>query len=390
MKSPLVFLLAGSFLLQMVQLGVFPIFVAQILAAKNTGVSTIGLYLAIPWIALLILGPLVPRLFNRFGFVKMNAIGLALSFLSLLILTKSESNISIVISSIMMGMGLIIRWILSDTLVIQFSSENKKGSMIGIHEALMGLGIGCGPLVFTIMDLEHVALASLALCSLGILCFLKMHLLEAQDIDQHASIIAPEQSIIDLRTLLRTNPFWVFTLAAAFVAGFIESASVGLFPLSFDDAGFSLSTAALLVSSFGFGGTILQPPLGWGADRYGYRKMQMLCISTIIFTSVIVLANMNSLPLLYVAIFLMGAAAGGLNTLAVIQAGKLLHAKTVPMVMTIIAMLYTVGSIAGHILSGLSLQAVPVFGIFWGFIFICILLGGLNYLMRMRSSSEVQ
>ena len=57
-----------------------------------------------------------------------------------------------------------------------------------------------------------------------------------------------------------------------------------------------------------------------------------------------------------VALFILGGAAGGLNTLAVIEAGQTLDKSKVPAAMTAIAMLYTLGSIVGPITSGAVLD----------------------------------
>jgi MFS family permease len=126
-----------------------------------------------------------------------------------------------------------------------------------------------------------------------------------------------------------------------------------------DGFGVNLAISANLVSAFVFGGTILQPPLGYLSDRRGYGFAQAVCAVAILAAGVISIVAGSSIWLLFPALFLMGGAAGGLNTLAVIQAGKELDRPRIPAAMAAIAMLYTMGSIAGPVISGAMIE-LPV------------------------------
>ena len=70
----------------------------------------------------------------------------------------------------------------------------------------------------------------------------------------------------------------------------------------------------------------------------------------------------------------MGGAAGGFNTLAVIQAGRDLERSTIPSAMAAIAMLYTLGSIAGPVISGAMIELPQKTAMIMEFMTIAVLL----------------
>lgn len=341
---PLIF--AGSLIFQIVQIGSYPILISQFLAQDGVSTAVIGWLLAISWIAVFALGPFVPRIVHGLGYKLVNLVATAFSLAALGLLLVSSEPFSIFISAIFMGVGLILRWINLDTLVVHASDEAGRGKIIGLHEALMGFGIALGPLLFLIPDLRVVTFVSLTLVAIAQFSFLLAEMPSpAED--------GEEKHESDGRRWGGFKPQTIaIALAAAFVAGFVENSSVALFPLHFEAFGYPLSASAVLVSAFGFGGTLLQPPLGHLADRYGYVFAQLACVAGVVASCIAIVALERHQYALLPALFILGAAGGGLNTLAVIEAGKTLGMNHMPAAMTAIAMAYTVGSIGGPVASG--------------------------------------
>ncbi len=332
---------------------------------------TIGIFLAISWVAVLLVGPVVPRLIRQTGFNAANASSSLATGAAVVLLLTSTAHPVVLLSAILMGIGLIIRWVSCDSLVVELSSTQNRGRMIGLHEALMGLGIAIAPLLFVFFSLEGVLWSCIVIAVAGQLLF---SLLAAR-----ASISAEPPSEKKPTSIPYSLIF--VALAAAFVAGFIENSAIALFPLYFESFGLNLATSALLVSAFGFGGTVLQPPLGYISDRKGYRFAQMLCALAIVVTGALAVFYQDEIWVLLPALFLMGGAAGGFNTLAVIQAGRDLERSTIPSAMAAIAMLYTLGSIVGPVISGAMIELPQRTAMIMEFMTIAVLL---LFLMVLR------
>lgn len=342
----------GSLFFQIIQLGCFPILIGQILVHQNVSKIVLGSVLAIPWLSVLLFGALVPALIRRLGSDITNVVGFVLTTIGIILIIANESLTMIVASTICIGAGLIIRWVNCDTLVIELSDKGSNGRAIGIHEALMGLGLALGPLLFTIATLDQVKIICLILALFGQISFLFAFRRLAETSPSERD---PANAFEFFRLI-------AVALAAAFVAGFIESSATALFPIHFGSFGFSLSAAAILVSSFGFGGTLLQPSLGALADKKGYDFTQMLCALVILLSCIVLVVWPRHQTILFVTLFIFGGAVGGLNTLAVMQAGKILSNNKIPAAMTAIAMLYTLGGVIGPFLAASSIDFFSNFG----------------------------
>lgn len=337
-------LLVGSFFAQIVQVGVFPLFLAQSLSKLGISLTSIGWLVGSQWLAVLILAPLVPRLSNRFSLEAINRFSGLITLIGLLFLLTNQL-VLVMLSAPLVGIGLIQRWIACDVLVVRLSPPERLGRMIGIHEALMGFAIAVGPLLFAWFTLPQVLIINLFVIALSTLLFFFIkettHTEEAEE-----------------KPLARADYFLIkIALIAALTGGFIETAAVAFFPFYFEETGFPLMESAFFVASFGLGGTLLQLPLGWFADKVGFRAAQLV-VSLIALAALgaITLQGM-SFDLLLIVLFVLGGAVGAFNTLAVLQAGAQISHNRSAGAMAAIAFAYTLGGIVGPVVSAWTLES---------------------------------
>nr|WP_306269176.1 MFS transporter [Pararhizobium sp. IMCC3301] len=375
-KPQTIALFSGSLLFQIIQVGTYPILISQFLSRSSVSNFAIGLFVSVAWIVVFAAGPFVPRLLASVGTGRANTIAFGFTLISLVLLVLSSTPVVILVSSVAMGLGLIIRWIVCDTLVVHVSEPGIRGRMIGLHEALMGLGIGLGPLLFVGSQLETVTWICIGIAITGQLAFLNT---ASGLVREAAGTDAQPQA--QQRFLIQVI---LTALVAAFFAGFIENSAIALLPLYFENVQFSLNTSAVLVSSFGFGGTLLQPGLGYIADRWSYYLAQMICIASIVLSCVAIFLFTDMMLVSLIGLFFLGGAAGGLNTLAVIEAGRSQSARQIPAAMTAIAMLYTLGGIAGPVASGATLDLFQNQGMMLLFIASGVVLAVFLFLYRYR------
>lgn len=368
-------LFAGSLLFQIVQVGAFPILLSQLLSDGGADSFIIGIFVAISWIVVFAAGPFVPRLIAALGSRRANTLAFACTLCGLIFLLLPVSLLGVFAASVTMGLGLIVRWVNCDTLVVHLSDNQARGRTIGLHEALMGLGIGLGPLLFILPDLDWVIWACVCIVLVGQIALLRTNTALSDQVMAADRLPGSKQFVLRAISM---------ALVAALISGFIENSSIALLPLYFENVNFSLGISAILVSSFGFGGTLLQPALGYLADRRSYFFAQMVCVSAIIINGIVVYAFAEVFVVSLTALFFLGGAAGGLNTLAVIEAGNNQENTQIPAAMTAIAMFYTLGSIVGPVASGAVLDALQGQGMMALFILAGVLLGGGLFAHRSR------
>lgn len=116
---------------------------------------------------------------------------------------------------------------------------------------------------------------------------------------------------------------------------------VALLPIHLMKFGYSEAHALLLLSAFGLGGTVLQTPLGWLADRWSFRAGQTVCSALVILGGILIIFAVDTPTLIIVALFFWGGCVGGLNTMAVIEAGATLRMELSGTGMALIASCYT-------------------------------------------------
>jgi MFS family permease len=343
---------AVSFLAQIVQIGTVPALMALRLNATHQSPLIVGAVAGAPWFAILVLGQWAPRVLSRCGFITTNRIALGLSGLALVSALYETAPVLLFMSNFIFGIGLILRWVTCDTWIVWAAPESIRGRAIGTHETLMGCGIAAGPLLIALTGFAGPAplwgcIALLAL-SATTLFFLG-------DCDGHPEVSGRTQRLAALRIVPAA-------LMAGFVAGFVETSSISFLPILSDHRLLALSVTAVL-AGFGIGGTLLQLPLGWLADKVGFRKAQLITAGTV-GLGALALPWLGSHPaLLFALLFCWGGAAGGMNTLAVIEVGQRITGAGLSTGLLAVALAYTVGSVSGPVLTGWATVLFPAVGL---------------------------
>lgn len=331
-----------SALSQIVQIGTVTPLLSLSLEQQGVEPAKIGVIVSASWLAILLLYKWVPRLLAHLGLVKTNILSALLTVGALIGMTLTHHLVLIFALNFVLGIGLILRWIACDTWIVAVASKDERGRAIGVHETLMGLGIAVGPLLLVVFGVgsatPYYACAVIVLLS-GLLA------LTLKPYDTQPQTPA-EKRHGKLFSLIPT------ALCGAFIAGFAETSSVSFLAGYSLSAGYLLTAATLLISVFGIGGTLLQLPIGWMADRSSYKIGQLVC-GLVLLLGTFAIPFSQPLPwLATLIVFLWGGAIGGMNTLAVIEAGDRVGEHQVSTAMTAIAMFYTLGSVLGPIVTG--------------------------------------
>ena len=217
----------------------------------------------------------------------------------------------------------------------------------------MGLGIAVGPLLLVVLGVGSAAPYYACIVIVLLSGALELAL---KDYDTRPQTPA-EKRHGKLFSIIPT------ALCGAFIAGFSETSSVSFLAGYSLSAGYLLTAATLLISVFGTGGTVLQLPIGWMADRSSYKVGQLVC-GLILLLGTLTIPFSQPFPwLATIIVFLWGGAIGGMNTLAVIEAGDRVGEHQVSTAMTAIAMFYTLGSVLGPIATGATVSYVSAHGL---------------------------
>lgn len=347
-----------SFLCQIVQIGTLTPLIALGLDRAQKSPFQIGVVVSACWIAVLLLSHVTPQIINRIGYVVACIASALTGALAILLLSLTEDLFLIFLLNFLTGGCLVIRWIACDTWLVSLTKPSNRGRIIGTHETLMGLAVAIGPLLISGAGIQdktpYVICAGILFCAAAI------------SIPFAGTSSAPEVPKKHQKpNLLKEIPI---PIAAAFISGFAETSASSFLPAYALGFGYVLTLATIMLSLFGLGGSLLQIPIGWLADKSNYLLAHMACCFTAIFCSLLLVTSIHSHFVALTSAFFLGGSIGGMFTLAVMEAGTSAEDASLSTYMAGIAKYYTVGSIAGPIIIGSATEAVSHHSVLFSYI----------------------
>ncbi len=333
---PLALINLASFVSQIIQIGVIDTLLPLALTNAGLGERHGGMMLSLYWIADLIGGFFVAAVLRKtHPFVPLLISGLSFFILIVVVMFAPQSAL-VLPATLFAGVGLILRWVVCDGLIVQLAPRDKMGRVVGFHETLMGLGIVLGPILIGWFGDDAFVISGIALVAaiIPLFCAFAMPRIEMASTQKGAGA-----------AFRRWIDHWNLVLIA-FVAGFVEICFLSVLPLqSQRDTG--LADAGLWMAAiFVFGGTICQPLVGYVSDKSGPIKLAWLCFGLLLAGAVpMALAGYG----IFAAViqFALGVAVAGLYTAAVLIAASGRGQGYQVGVLVIVSQSYTLGAIVG-------------------------------------------
>lgn len=324
---------------------------ALALAERGIPPWQIGLVGAVPWLTLVALIPLVPKLAARFRALRVFRTGCWLGLAGAGSFAAGDAIWLWILGYGLCGAGIALRWIVSDALIAVLSPSEVRGARIGLFEAWIGATMALGPLILAVAGIHGslpfmigVALAAIALPP-------------ALLVRIPAAGRAPargEGSVRILAEAVRRTPA---ALIAATACGVIEGASTKLLPVQAYGLGMTEAVAATSVAVFAGGNILTQYPTGCLADRLPVRMLLPIAFVTIALAALTLPTAVSHPSVWFALLATIGGLSGSLYTLSVFQAGHATSPLAAMAVVAGISLAYTVGSTLGAPLAGAAISA---------------------------------
>jgi len=309
----------------------------------------IGLNGAMFPLAVLSIGPFVPRLLGRFGTLPMIFFMLAISVAMLMVFPATDEILLWFLARFVIGLAGAVHWISTEAWVNTLAGDKSRGRVLGFYAASLGVGFAGGPLLLKVVGFEgwlpFVLIAIFLSLSAVPLLFARGL---APDMSEH-----PDGGAI--RTLLKAPT----VTAAAIAAGAIDSGLYLLLPVYAVDMGFDRELTATWLTVWIAGTIVLQPPLGWIVDRYNSRIV-------LIGVTAIVMAGTIALPfvwgagaLFWIMTFLWGGVILGIYTIGIVLLGRRFPRGQIAAANAGFVMFYEGGAFVGPVTIG---GAMDLFG----------------------------
>jgi MFS family permease len=316
------------------------------LAARGVDAAVIGLNAAMFPLAVLLMGPLLPRLLARLGSLRALYTGLALTALSVLLMPLLPGLGAWFLLRFLSGAAASIQWIVSETWLNLIATARDRGRIMGLYAAVLAVGLALGPLMIGAVGVAGFLpflLVALAIGLAVVPVFLAAGLVPPMPAHQPGSVAAA----------LRTQPL---VMACGLAGGLMDFALFALLPVYGLRHGLGEGRAVLLLSLFIGGNVLLQIPIGWLADHTGRRPaLFAVALATLLGALLLPLA-MHAGAWLGPLLVLWGGTTFAIYTLGLGLLGDVFPPHQLAAANVALVMAYQIGSAAGPTLSGAAID----------------------------------
>lgn len=317
-----------------------------ILGRQGYSPAMIGLSAAMTPIGMIISASLFPQIVKLLGGVRMVVI-CALLCATILGLIGWTRDIWLWFPlRFILGMSAIPLYVISEVWMQQLAPAHQRGRFLGGYTSIISLGFSLGPAVLAIVGTSGwmpflLGIAAFLICGTFVLA-VSAKLPRFQEDEQQG-------------TVRRFLPLAPTLLVAVVVASMTETALLALLPTYGSDFGVPEREMAVLLTVFFLGNVMLQVPLGLAAERSSARFVMMVCAFLAILGA-IALPFVIGQPIQWPALFLWGAFAYGIYTMAIVELGSRFSGSMLIAGNAAFALMWALGGIIGPPTIGAAMQ----------------------------------
>lgn len=315
------------------------------LTHQGASLASIAALAALPAVGTLAISLVLPALTRRFGSQALLRAALLLSCASMLVLITPYALLPWTLSRLGTGVATGILFALGEARILEYSASAARGRWTGAYATTLTACQLAGPTLLALLGPQSpvpiVFAAALHLCAMALL---------GKDPSQRLGALAAPQPF---RGLLRGS--LPLAVAVLFFSMF-DSTVLSLLPLYGLALGLPARLAVLMVSVVLLGDTLLQVPVGWAADRIGRQRVHAACGALACLSALALASALLDRSAIWVALLLMGGAAGSLYTLAIVRLGDRFRGAELVAANSGVSFLWGAGSLAGPVLGSACMQ----------------------------------
>jgi MFS family permease len=360
--------------------GFQPPLIAMVLSRAGSSALAIGAVSAASLIAVILCGPLYPRLIGRLGRKRSVLAGILTGAVVLAFMPAASGAAPWTCFRFVTGCALGLSWIASEIWLNTVSGDAERGTVMGIYGTVFSVGIIGGPIL-----LEFTGTQGWRPFVVGSLCLiatlLPILMLRGDGTEAGAGTgtaagagtgtaadawtrtgtgTAAPTPLVDLARAVRFAPI---VMLAALVAGLVESADLALLPLFGLHAGLNERAALFLVTVFMAGNVVLQMPIGLLADRFGRRTILAGCAVASALGPSLLPVCLEAPVWLGLLLFLWGGTLYGFYSQGIALLGEEFPASELASANTVFVMVYCAGGVIGPSLGGFAMDRWPQAGL---------------------------
>ncbi|WP_339669791.1 MFS transporter [Dasania marina] len=334
-----------------------------IMDGRGYGTDIIGLHSAMTAVAILTIGPFVPKLMSRINSVILMYVGIALIALSLFSLAHSEDMLSWFLYRYFLGLGICLVWVISETCINALAESHNRGKIMGLYGCFFAVGFALGPIILTLVGSEGLLPFYIAIAII-LVSAIPLFYLGNIDIDFNG------HDNYGFWHIGRRSPL---LYVIGFTAGFVEVSVYALLHIYGIHINLPVHDAMVMLSVFVIGSVVLQPVIGRCADRFNLRGVFLMVTFLCAAAAMLLPYTIHNPWLLWPMVFVWGGVAIGIYTAGIIGIGHRFNGDELAAANSGFIMMYAGGTLLGPSISGYAMKWSDPQGFVWVLALISIL-----------------
>jgi len=293
-----------------------------------------------------LLAPLMPRLITRLGAARVMQQATLLAAAMLIVLGLFQNVFLWFPVRFLLGAAGSMLWSASETVINELADDDWRGRIIGMYGSAGAAGFALGPLVLIMTGTDGIlpfAVTAAFVAAASLPLFWLPNEANAYADKDHPS----------LRRLFRLVPH-IMLLNLAYAAA--VEAFIAFFPLFGIHIGLGEARSLSLLTTFAFGGVVLQLPLGWLADHVQRYRLLLSCIILTMIGFLILPWIITSSVAGPIFIFVLGGAEGMIYALGVILLGQRFRGAELAAASVLFTGMWGAGTMLGPLIVGAGMD----------------------------------
>ncbi len=304
-------------------------------------------------LAVLVVGPFLPRLVARFGTLPSMYASLAVLAGAILLLPVFPTLPAWFLLRFIAGAAGAVSWIVTETWINLVANDSNRGRIMGVYATVLAVGFATGPLVIGAIGIDgFLPFAIVA----GLFAASGVPLMFANGL----APVIPTHSARGVLGLIVGAPLLMF---AGLAGGAIETALFTQLPVYGTRIGMATAAAALMLTMYYAGNLVLQVPLGLLADRLNRKRMLIGCIFVTMLCAIALPFTSGHGLLLWALLVVWGGAVMAIYTLSLALMGQIFSGGQLVGANTAFVIMYEIGSVSGPVVAGLAMDGWNVNGL---------------------------
>jgi len=237
---------------------------------------------------------------------------------------------------------------ISEAWIVRFAEGPWRSRILALYTSILALSFGGGPLLISFTGIDtpapFVIGAVVLLVATIPIFFVKDEAVSSED-EEPLSVLG----------FAHKAPMLLFAVG---MFAIIDAANLGFLPVYAVKRGFDTETAALALTAFIIGNTVLQFPIGWAADHFPKRLVMLVCGVATALASALIPSVFGTI-FLWPALTVAGAASAGIYTVALAELGDRFSGHELVTGTASFSTTWGLGALAGSLTAGWS---IAVFG----------------------------